>query len=342
MSSSQRHEQQNPKNLFFQNLFSQKLFFRDLIKVVAVGLLLTSCQSGSGASSAPEPAEPAVEATALTRTIEHAMGTSQVPITPERIVVLDTAPLDAAVALGITPVGSIAYGSLPTYLEMDREAITVIGEGNTPNLETILRLRPDLILGSKPGTEKIYQQLAQIAPTVLAEDSGRSGDWPEHFRLYAETLGKSEQAEQLLQNYQTQVAQLQQQIDPSETLEVSVLATSEDRIAAYTAGSFAGSVLQDIGLARNPAQAGTRRYAIQLSREGLDKLDGDHLFLVYSAHFQGIPKEAFVSDSIWSQLEAVRQDKVCEVPNEVWIAGRSILAAKQILTDVEACLTSAD
>ena len=308
-----------------------KMLRRNIGSWLIVGALATGCQSG-----------PAITPTATsgpTRTIEHAGGKTQVPMLPQRVVVLDTAPLDTALALGIKPVGTIVYGQLPEYLGDQVNDIEIVGDGNEPNLETILQLEPDLILSSKPGTERLYRRLSQIAPTVLAEDSGRTGDWPKHFRLYAEALGKSAQAEQLLQTYQEQVQQVKQQINQPETIEISVLSSYDSRIGAYTAGSFSGSVLQDLGFARTPSQRATRRYAVQLSREALPKLDGDFIFLIYSSHFPGgLQKTDFVTDSIFAQLSAVQQDRVCEVPNAVWIAGRSILAAQQILTDVGKCL----
>ena len=53
--------------------------------------LLTSCQ---------QPPLPNVSETTggPTRVIEHAMGTTAVPISPERVVELDYAPLDTAIA----------------------------------------------------------------------------------------------------------------------------------------------------------------------------------------------------------------------------------------------------
>ena len=306
-----------------------KLFCRNIASWLAVGTLLASCRS---VSTIPPVAGP-------TRTVAHVKGKSQVPISPQRVVVLDTAPLDATLALGIKPVGTIVYSQPPEYLGDEVTDIETVGEGNQPNLETILKLKPDLILSSKVGTEQLYRQLSQIAPTVLAEDSGRTGDWPKHFRLYAEALGKSGQAEQLLQNYQAQVEQVKRQINQPENTEVSVLTFYEEKIGAYTVGSFSGSVLQDLDLTRNPSQSATWQYALQLSREAVTKLDGDFIFLIYSANFPGGMKKAdFVSDPVFSQLNAVKQNQVCEVANEVWIAGRSILAARQILSDVKRCL----
>ncbi|MEM7796053.1 MAG: iron-siderophore ABC transporter substrate-binding protein [Cyanobacteria bacterium P01_C01_bin.118] len=306
-------------------------YCRNIVGWLVVGTLLASCQSGS--SSPP----PAVE---LTRTVAHAMGTTKVPTVPQRVVTLDTAPLDAALALGVKPVGMAIYKQPPEYLKDKIDGIKVIGDGNQPNLETTLALKPDLLLGSTIGQDQTYDQLSQIAPTVLTEGSGRTHDWQKNLQLYAEALGKSETAEQLLQAYQQKVQQLQEKIDQPQTLEISVLIVNET-IRAYTTGSFSGSILQDIGFSRPPAQADPDGYSLELSAEALDTLDGDYIFLIYSTYRPGgSQKEDFVTDPLWSQLKAVQQDRVCQVSGDVWIAGRNILAANQILADVEQCLES--
>ncbi|MEM1256504.1 MAG: iron-siderophore ABC transporter substrate-binding protein [Cyanobacteria bacterium P01_H01_bin.21] len=281
--------------------------------------------------------------TTPTRTLKHAMGTTQVPIAPERVVVLDTAPLDAALALEIQPVGTAIYKEFPPYLSDRVDNITLVGDPNQPNLEAILALNPDLILWSQPGGN-LYEKLSQIAPTVFTDNGGQVGKdaWQDNFLLYAEALGKVEQAEQLLQSYRQRVQQLQETISQPQALKVSVLIVN-DNVRAYTAGSFSGSVLQDVGFSRPLAQAESKGYALELSPETLDELDGDYIFLVYSTYRPGgFQKDDFISNPIWSQLQAVQQDRVCEVNGDVWIAGRSILAVNQILTDIETCLESGD
>ncbi|MEM6521431.1 MAG: iron-siderophore ABC transporter substrate-binding protein [Cyanobacteria bacterium P01_D01_bin.71] len=299
---------------------------------LTITALIVGCQSGSTA--------PPTAVSGPMRTVTHANGATQVPASPQRVVVLDTAPLDAAVALGMQPVGTITYGSLPAYLGETVADIAIIGDGNQPNLEAILQLEPDLILGSQIGmSRQLYGQLSQIAPTVLTAGSGRESDWQENFQLYAEALGQSDRAEQLLQRYRMRARQLGEAIAKPEALEISVLSTYSDRIGTYTTNSFPGSVLADIGLTRPPAQDITRDYALEFSAEALDKLDGDYIFLIYSPNFPGsIQKDDFTRDPVWSRLQAVQQGQVCEVTGAVWAAGRSLLAAEQILLDIEACL----
>ena len=302
--------------------------YSGMIGVIVMGFL-SACQQVT------TPLDPAMP----TRIVEHAMGTSEIPIEPQRVVVLDTAPLDTALALDIQPVGTAVYGTFPPYLEDIAGEIPSIGDPNQPNLEAILSLEPDLILGSKLGSRELYRQLSQIAPTVFTEGSGREGEWQETFQLYAEALGRPEQAEELLQAYQQQVQQLQAKIDDPQALDISVLIGSADRMGIYTTGSFPGSILQAVGFSRPTAQDTTRRFAVPVSREALERLDGDYIFLIYSTYQPGgLQKNDFVTDPLWAELGAVQRDRVCEVTGDVWIAGRSVLAAKQILADIEICL----
>ncbi|NJL41725.1 MAG: ABC transporter substrate-binding protein [Leptolyngbyaceae cyanobacterium SM1_4_3] len=172
--------------------------------------LLISCAGGIPQSLNRSPT-PANSPSGAVRTIDHAMGTTQVPETPERVVVIDSAALDSALALGVKPVGSTIFGELPDYLGNQTEDIEIVGEVNQPNLESILQLQPDLILGTKISTERLYRPLSRIAPTVLTEGSGRSGDWKENFLLFAAALGKTERANQLLEEYQQRVSGLRAQ-----------------------------------------------------------------------------------------------------------------------------------
>ncbi|MDP9352451.1 MAG: ABC transporter substrate-binding protein, partial [Chloroflexota bacterium] len=108
------------------------------------------------------------------RTIEHAMGTAEVPANPQRVVALDTGELDAAMTLGVKPVGAVEAipgEGFPSYLE-GTEGIENVGTIEQPNLEKIAALKPDLILSSKLRHEVIYPQLSKIAPTVFAETVG--------------------------------------------------------------------------------------------------------------------------------------------------------------------------
>ncbi|MEM9483230.1 MAG: iron-siderophore ABC transporter substrate-binding protein [Cyanobacteria bacterium P01_F01_bin.116] len=299
--------------------------------IIAV-MLLTACQSYPEVPLAPSTP---------TRPINHAMGITDVPVAPQRVIMLDTTPLDAAVALGVEPVGTIRYGLPPGYLGKKASEIEVIGQFNQPNLEAILRLKPDLILGAKSISENLYPKLSRIAPTVFIEGASSNWDWKNNFRLYADALNKREQAEQLITAYETQIAALKISLKPSpESLTVSVVLNSANGLIAQTPTSFSGAILKEIGFQRNVVQGNDEQFFVKLSREDLDSLDGDILLLIYYPDVvaKTTSKEEFINDRLWSQLDVVQRDAVCEVKGEVWAAGRSILAAHQILEDIRRCM----
>ncbi|MEM9265620.1 MAG: iron-siderophore ABC transporter substrate-binding protein [Cyanobacteria bacterium P01_F01_bin.13] len=308
--------------------------FRSGFIGLMAGLLLAGCQQNSAV-------EPVLDPNIPTRPVDHVMGTSQVPVAPKRIVVLDTTPLDAVLALGVDPVGTIRYGLPPGYLGQKASDIEVIGHFNQPNLEAILNLKPDLILGAKSISESLYPKLSRIAPTVFIEGAGYSWDWKNNFRIYANALNKREEAEQLIADYEQQLSDLKAALTPSPaSLTVSVLINSANGLIAQTPTSFSGAVLKEIGYQRNAVQGSDEQFFVRLSREDLDSLEGDILFLIYYPDdvVKTTPKDEFTNDRLWSQLDVVQRDAVCEVKGEVWAAGRSILAAQQILEDIKLCI----
>ena len=123
------------------------------------------------------------------RTLRHAMGSTVIEHQPERVVVLDVGELDNVVSLGLKPVGlATSEGSpeLPSYLKAEAGRPADVGTINSLNLEAIAELKPDLILGSQLRADALYEQLSQIAPTVVSIRPGFP--WKENFLLVGDAL----------------------------------------------------------------------------------------------------------------------------------------------------------
>jgi len=233
------------------------------------------------------------------------------------------------VALGVTPVGA-SLRSAPDFMKERLEGVKALGWPEA-NLETILSLEPDVILSTKGSAGQIYDQLSQIAPTVLVK--GGSGNWKSRFRVIAEALGKTERAEQLMSEYQQRTEQLQAQLGtPQNRPEVSVVNVRADRIRLYLKDTFCGLVLQDAGLPRPPSQdsEGTVK---NISLESIETADGDVMFLW--TYGSGGAKSALAdlkAEPLWSKLDVVQRDQVYEVP-EYWI-GSGPISANLVLDDL--------
>jgi iron complex transport system substrate-binding protein len=226
---------------------------RACVAVAAAAALLGACAPGPNATSAAGER-------GTTRTVQHAKGTAEVPANPQRVVVLDTGELDDTLALGVKPVGAVRVDVATDYLAYlgDQTAgIEMVGTISEPNLEKIAALNPDLILSSTVRHEELYEELNEIAPTVLAPDLGDT--WKDNFLLYAEALGKTEQAKQMLADFEKRAAAVGDTIGKGKT--VSIVRFLPGQIRLYSDKSFSGTVITDMGLKVPEAARGADTFA---------------------------------------------------------------------------------
>ncbi|MPZ13185.1 MAG: ABC transporter substrate-binding protein [Chloroflexi bacterium] len=263
------------------------------------------------------------------------MGETRVPVNAQRVVVLDTGELDSAIALGVVPVGAVTVfqgGDFPEYLRPRAAGIEKVGTIGQPNLEAVAALRPDLILSNKVRHEQIYDKLSQIAPTVFTETVGVA--WKENFQLHAESLGRSEQASQMMADYRARLDQFRGELGGrlGET-EVSIIRSMPDRVRIYMKDSFIGTILDDAGLPRPPVQD-HEKFAEEVTKERVADMDGDVIFVGYFAPEQGAQLNELKSDPLWPQLTAVRSGRVYDVSDDTWFLGIGILAANRVVDDL--------
>lgn len=270
------------------------------------------------------------------RTVEHAMGETEIKGTPGRIVVLDTGELDSAMSLGVTPVGSVeAVEGLgfPSYLE-NVKSIENVGTIEEPNLEKIAALEPDLILSSKLRHEQIYDQLSQVAPTVFTETTGVT--WKGNFAKHAEAMNREAEAKEIMADYESRLRDFGQAMGGRlGEKEVSVVRFLPGETRIYQKESFIGTVLEDAGLPRPPSQDVDEFAILNASSEFIPKMGGDVIFVtVYGPEDETTQRE-ITTDPLWSKLDAVRQDRVYEVSDDLWMLGIGPTAANGVVDDLE-------
>ncbi|PSO86997.1 MAG: iron-siderophore ABC transporter substrate-binding protein [Cyanobacteria bacterium QS_5_48_63] len=301
--------------------------------VLTSSLVLTACSSETSEAEGNK-GDSVAKQTQATRVVEHARGKTEVPINPQRVVALDNIALDSMLALGVTPVAAL-YNEhtekFPVHLRDHLQGKDVKRLSPTrASIEAITNLNPDLVIGGK-NVERVYDLLSRVAPTILLGESGTS-DWKEKLKLSAEALGKPEAAEKLLQDYRDHLAKLRAQLGKkADKLEVSVIRVFPQGIRLYQKDSFAGQILEDAGLSRPPAQNEDRLWT-KISKERLDAADGDVIFVWTLGNESESALKKLRSDPLWSQLSAVQEGRVYEVPG-YWI-GRGPIAANAVIDDL--------
>jgi iron complex transport system substrate-binding protein len=269
--------------------------------------------------------------------VAHAQGDTYVPGRSDRIIALTPDSLDAAVALGVVPVGAAtsADGTLPSYLpEGVRRRIRPVGPAFKLDIDAIKRLDADVIVGTMERQGTRYGTLNRITPTVMTEDSGHS--WEVNTRLSGEAFGRTDDVEKLLIRYDRNAARVRRELSRGPRPQVSVVRVTADGARAFGAKSFAGTILADAGLPR-PRSQRVERETVTPSVTDMSALDGDVILL--SSPRGGLPRVAeLMASSDWQQLRAVRAGRVYRVRDEVWGAGGGLLAADAALGDLRRLL----
>ncbi len=267
-------------------------------------------------------------------TVTHAMGETVIDGTPERVVVLDSPHLDALVALGHTPVGITESGAgtgAPPYLGgVDAE---IVGLTSEPDIDAIAALAPDLIIGAKVRHEAIYDELSGIAPTVYSENSGT--DWQEQARITAAAVGEDEEMEQLIDDLDTRIAEVGEQVGAEGTT-LSIVRFRPDNFRLYGPETFSGSILSQMGFDLGEREWNEYSMA-ELSPELYEQITGDVVFFTNPGGDPSATTMATVT-GLWGDLPAVKSGQTYEVEDETWMVGIGVLGAGEILDDVQEIL----
>lgn len=303
--------------------------------VLLAALLVTTGCTRPGAESAEEPATGS--SGAFPRTVNHVMGSTEIPAEPVRIVALDQTFVDAALALDTAVVGFTDIpsrtGGPPPYLAEPLARLAPdarsVGDLINPSLEQIAALEPDLIVSAKVRHEAIYDELSRIAPTVFSETTGPT--WKDNLRLLAEATGKESLAQTRLGEYEQRARTLGDAIRATEGKNptITVIRFSESQTRLYQRASFSGIVLADAGLARPPSQD-VNEFVTEFSEERILDADADQIFLTV-AEGNSVPvRDRFTSNPLWSRLTG----EIHEVSNDVWIVAVGLLGAHAVLDDL--------
>ncbi|KEP28213.1 ABC transporter substrate-binding protein [Bacillus zhangzhouensis] len=304
--------------------------FWSLLVVLSI-VLLAACGSNSseGKSDSKEK----------TRTVESAIGSTEIKGSPKRVVTLYQGATDAAVAMGIKPVGVVeSWLETPTYkyLRDDLKDVKIVGQETQPNLEEIEKLKPDLIIASKVRHEQIFDQLKEIAPTVATETVFTFKDT---VKLMGEALDQQDKSKELLTKWDDRVADFKEKAKKdikNWPMNVAVVNFRADHARIYQTG-FAGSILTELGFEGPKNIKDKKQDIVTLTdKESIPQMNADVIYYFMDDQDKAVEKayKEWTSHPLWKQLDAVKAKQVHKVDEITWNMAGGIIAANMMLDDI--------
>lgn len=237
--------------------------------LVATGLLIISSQWAVAAEQKGQ------------LSIEHAQGTTQVPLNPKKVIILNPATLDNADALAI-PVAGVPKNSahLPGFLaKYQGDDYLNAGTLFEPDYEALVNAKPDLIIAGGRARDA-YDKLSEIAPTIALDVD------PEHFvasltqrtEQLAAIFGKQQQATALMAGFNARIAEIKGK--SAKAGSAMVIMINGGKMSAYTPGSRFGFVYDALGFKPATSFKQTGRHGNVVSSEFILQTNPDWLFVL--------------------------------------------------------------
>ena len=264
------------------------------------------------ASAFPSPANAA--ATKYPLTVKFGGYTTKIAKKPTKIISLSPSATEIFYAIGAKS-QILAVDNLSNY-----PAGTPMSEISAfePNVEAILAKKPDLVLLSIDSTKapQIRNALVKLGIPVLMEKAPATLQ-----DVYAENtlLGRvTDQADGAAKLNASMAKSIKDIVSKAKkSSKIRIFHELDDTYYSVTSNTFIGKVYKDFG-AVNIADAASGADASgypQLSAEYLLKSDPQVIFLADAQY--GVTSESVSKRAGWSQISAVKNKKIVELPSDV-------------------------
>jgi ABC-type Fe3+-hydroxamate transport system substrate-binding protein len=196
---------------------------RILIALALAGAL-AGCQE-SGFDESKETQRPLKVQDAM-----NPLNGTKVPGQAERPATLAADTTGDTLALGVKPV---VASNVPDFMRADARGVRVVKDSD---LSGIGAATPDVILGTKDAQGDEYGDLMKIAPTILTDED----DWKLNLREHGEALGRTNDSEQLLTDWDNRLAKVRRALGDAHV--------SVQFAGGAKPGAVGQSVLTDLGI----------------------------------------------------------------------------------------------
>lgn len=315
---------------------------RSTVLLAAASVLALAGCSTSGAATADEAQGPA---SAETVSVEHAQGTTDVPVDPENVITFDLGVLDSMQALDEDVQGLPKGGSLPEqFAEYRSDEYVNAGAMKEPDLEAVAEAAPDLIIISG-RTAEFYDELSEIAPTVdlTIDETEPLASFTEQSETLGAIFGKEAEVEEKLAAIDEQIAETEEQAAGAGT--AMFLLTNAGEVNAYGPASRFGNVVFGLlGLESATDVQADGRHGEAVSFEAIAAADPDRLYVLDRdtaiGQSGGEAAQQVLDNELVNGTAAAQQDRITYLDSASWyVVGFGLNNLPSMITEVQDSLS---
>jgi iron complex transport system substrate-binding protein len=231
-----------------------------------------------------------------------------------RLIVISPGAVEVLYMIGAeSAIAGISSGREPVWPEEKTALLPTIGNTARPNLEVIIALEPDLVIGSAMNAA-LMEDLASRGYTVLIHNADSLADIFNSTLLLGKLTGKEAEAKALVMEKQAQLDALRAELKSRPLNLKGAFLYSANPIMAFTAGSLPGEILAILGV-ENIA-AGLNAAQPILQAEYILAQNPDFLF---GAMAISKPEDILTADSVIAKTRAGIEKNISIVPSSLFL-----------------------
>ena len=280
------------------------------IALVMIVLALAGCGKSTSSSSA------------TTKELTYNGQTYTVPKDPQKIAVLSNSVLSMLYAVDGKAISRV---STTDPLPPEIEALPVLGQTANINMEQLLGLNPDLVLGLENQHKKYESQLqSSKIPTVLINYDGIKDNVP-LIKFLGALTNHEDKATTLANTYESNVNKVKDSVKAQQPARVAVLRATGKGVTAETDAAITASMVKDLGMTNvvsTHLDKTTTDKTVPYSLETLAADDPDIIFVVTMGKEEEITKamkKAMTDNPAWANLKAVQNNRVVYLPSKLFL-----------------------
>ena len=280
------------------------------IALVMIVLALAGCGKSTSSSSA------------TTKELTFNGQTYTVPKDPQKIAVLSNSVLSMLYAVDGKAISRVnTTDSLPPEIE----ALPALGQTANINMEQLLGLNPDLVLGLENQHQKYEAQLqSSKIPTVLINYDGIKDNVP-LLTFLGELTNHQDKAKTVIATYENNIAKVKDAVKGQQPARVAVLRATGKGVTAETDAAITSSMVKELGMTNvvtSHLDKTTTDKTVPYSLETLAADDPDIIFVVTMGKEEEITKamkKAMTDNPAWANLKAVQNNRVVYLPSKLFL-----------------------
>lgn len=274
--------------------------------------------------------------------VEHELGTTEVEVNPQNVVVFDYGVLDSLDYMGVEITGVPQSSAMPEHLsKFDSSEYANGGSLKEVDLEAVYEMQPDLIIISGRQSD-YYGELSNIAPTLYMpiDNDNYLQSFEENMTVLGEIFEKEDFVAEELAKIEASVAELNEAVTATGSNALITL-VNDGSVSAYGHVSRFGIIHNTFGFLPADENIEVSTHGQNVSFEYILEVNPDYLFVVDRGAAIGgeSAAAALLDNKLINATNASVNDQIVYLNAAVWYtAGGGFTSTNMMIEEISAAL----